>query len=177
MTKKIIVVNFDIESKSYQAFSEIKKMHLAKEIKGEQLAVVTHKEDGTHQFEINDFIDFTGNNHSAKDSTIGMFVGLLGGPLGMMLGWFAGSMIGGAKDVNEVKEATSIFEFVAKQIDEGQTGALLIAEEEDNRPLNELIFNHLGGHITRLDYAEVEQELAEAQKLEKEVKEKETDNN
>ena len=170
MGKKVIILNFDIESVSYQAFSEIKKMHAQRLIKGEQLAVVSHREDGTHQFDIQDFIDFTGNNHSAKNSSIGMLIGLLGGPLGMMFGWFAGSMIGGAQDAKEVKEATSIFEFVAKQIGEGETGAVLIAEEKDNRPLNALIFDKLGGHITRLDFDDVEEDLVNAQEVAESVK-------
>ncbi|CAM3317375.1 DUF1269 domain-containing protein [Vagococcus fessus] len=176
MSRRVIVLNFDIESKAYQAFSEIKKLHVSKQIKGEQLAVVRHSEDGNHKFEIKDFIDFTGSNHSAKDSTIGMFIGLLGGPLGMMFGWFAGSMIGGAKDVKEVKEATAIFEFVASHIKEGETSALMIADEDDNRPLNELIFNQLGGHINRVEFEEVEEAIEEAQKMENEAK-SETENN
>ncbi len=82
MAKRIIIMNFDIESKSYQAFSEIKKMQAERQLKGEQMAVVTHVNDGQHQFKINDFIDFTGNNHTSKDSMIGMLVGILGGSSG-----------------------------------------------------------------------------------------------
>ena len=84
MAKRIIIMNFDIESKSYQAFSEIKRC-AERQLKGEQMAVVTHVNDGQHQFKINDFIDFTGNNHTSKDSMIGMLVGILGGPLGILL--------------------------------------------------------------------------------------------
>ena len=87
MAKRIIIMNFDIESKSYQAFSEIKRC-AERQLKGEQMAVVTHVNDGQHQFKINDFIDFTGNNHTSKDSMIGMLVGILGGPLGILFGWF-----------------------------------------------------------------------------------------
>ena len=36
MAKRIIIMNFDIESKSYQAFSEIKKMQAERQLKGEQ---------------------------------------------------------------------------------------------------------------------------------------------
>ena len=50
MAKRIIIMNFDIESKSYQAFSEIKKMQAERQLKGEQMAVVTHVNDGQHQF-------------------------------------------------------------------------------------------------------------------------------
>lgn len=156
MAKRIIIMNFDIESKSYQAFSEIKKMQAERQLKGEQMAVVTHVNDGQHQFKINDFIDFTGNNHTSKDSMIGMLVGILGGPLGILFGWFAGSMYGASKDAKEIQEA--------------QTGLLLIAEEEDNRPLNQLVMFDLGGEITRLDLEEVQQEINDANEVANEAK-------
>ena len=60
-------------------------MQAERQLKGEQMAVVTHVNDGQHQFKINDFIDFTGNNHTSKDSMIGMLVGILGGPWAFFL--------------------------------------------------------------------------------------------
>ena len=161
MAKRIIIMNFDIESKSYQAFSEIKKMQAERQLKGEQMAVVTHVNDGQHQFKINDFIDFTGNNHTSKDSMIGMLVGILGGPLGILFGWFAGSMYGASKDAKEIQEAQTVFEHVIQKIDEGQTGLLLIAEEEDNRPLNQLVM---------FDLEEVQQEINDANEVANEAK-------
>ncbi|MGX7058806.1 DUF1269 domain-containing protein [Vagococcus humatus] len=171
MSKRVIILTFEQESVSYQAFSEIKRLHNQREVRGEQMAVISHKEDGSHQFEMQDFIDFTGADHSAKNSTIGMLIGLLAGPLGMMLGWFAGGMIGGAKDAKEITTATSIFEHVGKDIAEGETGVVLIADEDDNRPLNQLIFNKLGGNITRLELEDVEEEITDAKELEQDMAE------
>ena len=171
MSKRVIIMNFEIESQAYQAFSEVKKLYTERQIKGEQMAVVTHVNEGTHQFKIDDFLDFTGNNHTSKNSLIGMVIGILGGPLGILLGWFAGSMIGATRDAKEIRDAQSVFEHMTNKISEGQTGLILIAEEEDNRPLNRLIMNELGGEITRLDYDDVEQELQKAKDVEKKVTE------
>ena len=57
-----------------------------------------------------------------------------------------------------------------QKIDEGQTGLLLIAEEEDNRPLNQLVMFDLGGEITRLDLEEVQQEINDANEVANEAK-------
>ena len=57
-----------------------------------------------------------------------------------------------------------------QKIDEGQTGLLLIAEEEDNRPLNQLVMFDLGGEITRLDSEEVQQEINDANEVANEAK-------
>ena len=62
------------------------------------------------------------------------------------------------------KESTNGFEHVIQKIDEGQTGLLLIAEEEDNRPLNQLVMFDLGGEIT-LDLEEVNKKLTMRTKL------------
>lgn len=171
MSKRVIILNFDLESQSYQAFSEIKKLHMERQIKGEQMAVVTHTNDEAHQFKIDDFLDFTGSDHTSKDSLIGMVVGILGGPLGVLLGWFAGSLIGATQDAKEIQGAQSVFQFMIEKIAEEQTGLILIAEEEDNRPLNHLVMNELGGEITRLEYEEVAEEIKKAKTVEKKVQE------
>src|SRR5699024_829943 len=138
MRQRVIVMNFDENAKAYQAFSMIKKAQMEKKIAGEQMAVINHSEDGQHKFAVEDFIDFTGTNQTSKGGMIGMLIGVLGGGLGMLLGWFGGSMIGASKDSKEIRQAQTIFDFLGKKIDEGQTGVILLADEEDNRPLNDL---------------------------------------
>ncbi|MEQ7178445.1 MULTISPECIES: DUF1269 domain-containing protein [Enterococcus] len=171
MNKRVIILNFDVESQAYQAFSEIKKFHATRKIKGEQMAVISHDPNGTHQFKVEDFIDFTGSNKSSKGGMIGMLVGILGGPLGILLGWFAGGMIGATQDAKEIQNAQTVFDFVGDKIGEGATGLILIAEEEDNRPLNQLVMMELGGEITRLDYDDVEKDVADAKEVERSTKE------
>ena len=168
MSKRVIILNFQV---AYQAFSEIKKLHAVRSIKGEQMAVVSHDPNGNHQFKIEDFIDFTGNNKSSTGGLIGMLVGVLGGPLGILLGWFAGGMIGATQDAKEIKDAQTVFDFVGNKIGEGATGLILIADEEDNRPLNQLVMMELGGEITRLDYEDVEKDVHDAKEAEKQAKE------
>jgi hypothetical protein len=118
-------------------------------------------------------LDFTGSNKSSTGGLIGMMVGILGGPVGILLGWFTGGMIGATQDAKEVRDATGVFEFLVDKIGEGDTALLLIAEEEDNRPLNQLIMMELGGEITRLDYEEVENEVKKAQEMAKKSNESE----
>ncbi|MDT2753657.1 DUF456 domain-containing protein [Enterococcus pseudoavium] len=175
MEKRVIIMNFDVESKAYEAFSKTKRLHASKVLKGEQMAVVHHSDDGEHKFEIEDFLDFTGSNKSSTGGLIGMMVGILGGPIGVLLGWFTGGMIGATQDAKEVRDATGVFEFLVDKIGEGDTALLLIAEEDDNRPLNQLIMMELGGEITRLEYEEVEAEVKKTQEMAKASKEKAVD--
>lgn len=170
MSKRVIVVNFEQNAQAYQAFSEIKKLAVTGGVKGEQMAVVTHSTDGNHKFKVEDFIDFTGNNKSFTGGLIGMLVGILGSPLTMLLGWFGGSLIGATQDAKEIRNAQEIFEYLVNKIGEGETGLILIAEEDDNRPINEVIMNQLGGGIERFDFEEVEAEIEKAKEVEKSTK-------
>ncbi|MGX7351502.1 hypothetical protein RU97_GL000920 [Enterococcus canis] len=170
MPKRVIILDFEVSSQAYQAFSEIKRLQVAGQIKGEQMAVVTHEDNGSHKFKIEDFLDFTGSNKSSTGGLIGMLIGVLAGPLGMLLGWFAGGMIGASRDAKEIRDAQTVFEFVTNKIGEGDTGLILIAEEDDNRPLNQLVMQELGGEITRLDYEEVETDVKAAQDVEANAK-------
>ena len=162
MSEKIIIMSFDSESKAFQAFSEIKTLNSTGIIKGEQMAVLKHVPN--HILETKDFIDFTGNDQNIKGSLIGMIIGIL-------LGWFTGSMIGSTRDMNQVRGALSIFEETIKLIPEDSMGAILIAEEEKEGHLNDLIIDKLGGKILRIDRTLVEQEIAEAKELEEETSE------
>lgn len=164
MSNHVVIMNFDSESKSYQAFLEIKQLHLEKKIKGEQMAILEHLPN--HQLEPKQFLDFNGADKNMKGGLIGMLVGVLAGPLGVLLGWFTGSVIGSMQDAKEVTEALSVFEHTVDVIHEGDTGVILIAEEEDNRYINDLVFQKLGGQIVRLNTEDVEKEVADAKKTE-----------
>ncbi len=170
MSEKVIIMSFESESKAFQAFSEIKSLHTQGIIEGEQMAVLKHVPN--HKLEPVDFIDFTGRDKNAKAGLIGLVIGILGGPLGMLLGWFTGSVIGNYQDVKEVQGALSIFDETIKLIPEGTTGAILIAKEEKIGDLNDLIMKKLNGNIKRLDRTIVEDDVSEALEAEKEAGER-----
>ncbi|WP_297077689.1 DUF456 domain-containing protein [uncultured Enterococcus sp.] len=171
MEKRVIVVTFDENALAYQGFSEVKKLYATKRLKVEQMAVVKHSETGDHKFSIEDFFDPTGSSATTTGGIIGMIVGVLVSPLAILLGWFGGSLIGASKDAKELSTAKNIFEHLINQINEGQTGLIIIAEEEDNRPLNEIVMQELGGSIHRFTFAEVEAEIQHAKEVEAETSE------
>lgn len=167
MSKDIIIMNFSEESKSYQAFSEIKKLVADNQVPGEQMAILDHQPN--HQLVPKEYIDFTGRNNNVKGSLIGMLVGILAGPLGMLLGWFTGGLIGSSKDNKELEQTLTIFEETIQTIPEGSTGVILIADEKVTGPIDDLVKNKLGGEVVRIDQKTVETELDEASKTEKEL--------
>ncbi|MGF2056090.1 DUF1269 domain-containing protein [Vagococcus fluvialis] len=166
---KVIIMNFDTESKSFQAFSEIKRLHNEGKITGEQMAVLEHRVN--HNLEPKDFIDFTGSDKNLKGSLIGILIGILAGPLGVLLGWFTGSIIGTTKDAKEVQNALSIFEKVLNIIPEGETGLILICSEKTTGELDDVVITKLNGKIERISQKTVEKEIKEAQETQAETEE------
>lgn len=173
--KKVILMTFDEDSKSYEAFSDVKQMVGNGDIRGEEMAVVTHKTEGVQSFGVDDFINFNGDTHVFNDGFIGMLIGILGGFFGMIIGWIIGDIVGAIRDSDDAKAARNLFEKMAQDIPAGRTGVILVAEETDNQVLNNVIVDQLGGKIDRFDYAEVSSDMEHAQKIVDETKKDATD--
>lgn len=161
-------MTFEADSKAYQAFSNLKKMHIENNVSLEHIAVVTNKEDD-EKIEIEEFLDLTGANKTAKGSIIGLFVGVLGGPLGMLLGWMSGSMIGATRDAREIKDAVSVFEQALSMITPGKTGLVVIGDAEARNTLRTYVEDELEGRLLQLDLDLVMEEVERARQAEKEL--------
>ncbi len=87
----IVVATFDEESKTYQAFSEIKQAGAKREIKVESLAIVRCAADGSLQTP-----ELAGQMPAStfKGGLIGSLIGILGGPLACCSAGATGAMIG-----------------------------------------------------------------------------------
>jgi len=81
--KNIIVATFPEESKVYQAFSEVKQLGGKRAISIHGLAIVRRGADG--RLELPD-VASRGHGGSMTGGLIGSLVGILGGPIGILLG-------------------------------------------------------------------------------------------
>jgi uncharacterized membrane protein len=83
----VIVVRFADPSKAYQALSVLKEADAEGRIGLESAAVVERTASGELRTpESADNAEFVG---TASGSLIGMLIGVLGGPVGVLLGWGA----------------------------------------------------------------------------------------
>lgn len=167
MDKRVFIMTFEEESIAYQAFSHLKEMHLKQLAVIEQMAVVTNS--GNNRLKINDFLDLTGSDKTAKGSLIGLLVGILGGPIGVLLGWVGGSTIGATRDAKEINTAKSVFEQTIHTISEGKTGVILIADAMSRNDLRRYAEDKLDGRLLQLDYERVMSEIEDARETEREL--------
>lgn len=163
MTENVITVTFDVESEAYQAINGLKRdfsnndyivshVSLVKNVNG-HIAAYDSFDSGV------DTLD-----DRARGGIVGSLVGILGGPIGVILGGSWGALIGSAVDAGDATRNVSLLEKVSEAIPEGKTALLILAQENEADSINRK-FADYEVSILRQDAAEVALEVEEAAKL------------
>lgn len=155
----IVVVTFEDESKTYQAFSEIKRAAAQGELKIHGLTIMHRTLEG--RFEVRDAA-MRNYGGSITGGLIGSLVGIMGGPLGVLVGWGAGALIGGIRDANEIMSDRTLFQRLTEDMSAGSTALVGEIEEHDTSVVNQII-RKLGGEVLRRPTAEVEADIKAAE--------------
>lgn len=167
MAESIIVVNFDMESKAYQALTELRHASVTPGYVVSQACIV-RKEAG--HILLQDEFD-TGaetTDDTRRGGIIGSLVGILGGPLGILLGSGVGTLIGNAIDAADISKNASLIEKVCDAISEGETTLIALASEQEPAALN-VAFAKFSAQLTRFDAAEVAEEVEKAEELQRQM--------
>jgi uncharacterized membrane protein len=157
--ENVVVVGFTEPSKAYEALSVLKECDSAGRIGLESAAVVERTETG--ELRIAEGADNVGPVGTASGSLIGMLIGVLGGPVGVLLGWGAGATMGGVFDVDRAATSDEALAVLGRAIPPGSTAVIAQVEE----PAVEVIdgeMNKLDGDVTRRSAADVVAELEAA---------------
>jgi uncharacterized membrane protein len=160
--KKVALVTFEDSAKTYEAFSQMKNINSSNTLTIKQAAVIEKSKSGS-AFTIKDSVDYVSGNRVVKGSLIGMLVGILAGPLGVLCGWIIGDIAGMSTNYLKNKKTTTVFDKIAGQLKESQVGLLLYIDETDQTLLNTMIVEKFHGTIERFDYQEVQDDVKTAQ--------------
>ena len=158
--RNVVVVRFTEPSKAYQALSVLKEIDANGRIGLESAAVVERTTAG--ELRTPESADNLGPVGVASGSLIGMLIGVLGGPVGVLLGWGAGAMIGGAFDLDRAVTSEEALGVLGRAIPSGSTAVIASVEE----PAVEVIdseMEKLDGEVIRRPVAEVMGELEAAE--------------
>jgi uncharacterized membrane protein len=97
---------------------------------------------------------------------LGLLVGIIGGPLGMLLGGAYGMLVGSLFDIDEVDTTESVLGEISKQVKPART-ALLAEVTEQSPEVIDAAMARLGGEVLRRPTIDVEDEIAAAQEAER----------
>ena len=154
--ENVVVVRFMEPSRAYQALSVLKECDANGRIGLESAAVVERTPTG--ELRTPESADNVGPVGIASGSLIGMLIGVLGGPVGVLLGWGAGAMMGGVFDVDRAETSDEALTVLGQAIPPGAT-AVIASVEESAVGVIDGEMKKLDGEVTRRSAYEVKCEL------------------
>jgi uncharacterized membrane protein len=158
--ENVVVVRFTEPSNAYQALSVLKECDADGRIGLESAAVVERTAQG--ELRVPEDADNVGPVGMASGSLIGMLIGVLGGPVGVLIGWGTGALMGGAFDLDRVETSDEALGVLGRAIPQGSTAVIASVTE----PAVEVIdgeMKKLGGEVTRRPATDVMDELEAAE--------------
>lgn len=164
--ENVIVVIFQDEKTSYQVLSDLKgrsgqssilQAGIIQNING---SVVV--KDG--------WADGGRSTSWASGGLLGGLIGILGGPIGMLLGASFGMLVGSTMDTEDIVNENSVLERTALGLKDGHLALIVIADEPDTQELDGF-FDYYGPKtLIRHDVASVQAEIYQAEEAAKELK-------
>ena len=167
--RNVIAVTFTEEANAYEAFSRLKELDSRGDIAVHGAAVVAREPDG----KIVEKDEFGEDNYegTAGGGLIGLLIGVLGGPIGVLIGGATGLLVGSLFDNDDDDETKSALGDISKAIRTGPPGLLADVSEPAPEAID-AVMAHLNGTVLRRSFADVETELAEAEDAQRAAKKK-----
>jgi uncharacterized membrane protein len=165
--ENVLAVTFADDAKAYEALSVLKQLDSEPEVEVAAAAVVIRHDDG--QLEIKDSADGSDLDAATKGGLIGLLIGILGGPFGVLLGGATGLLIGSLFDLDDADETESALSEISRSVPAGHTALLAQVSEESPDAVNAAI-SRLGGTMVRRSLDDVEAEIAAAEDAQRAAK-------
>ena len=163
----VIVVSFDDDRTAYKALTSLEDLDSQERVYVRDAVVVVRGGDG--QVVVKERIGSPPLAATAGGGLIGLVVGLLGGPLGVLVGGISGLIVGSLVDVSKIEDADSALTVVSSSIRLGHT-ALLAVVDEQSREVVDAAMSDLDGTVARRAVADVEAEIAAAESAQRKAK-------
>lgn len=167
----VLVVTFgddpENDKNAYQALTDLKQLDSQQQIKIAGGAVVTRDVDG--RIDVKSEVGDDPYAGTATGGLIGLLLGIIGGPLGVLLGGATGVMVGSLFDISDVDTTESVLGDISKQVHPMRTAVVLQVTEQSPDVIDSAMAR-LGGEVMRRPVVDVEQEIAATQEAQRKAK-------
>jgi uncharacterized membrane protein len=164
----VVVVSFGEDAandkNAYQALTDIKELDSQGQITLAGAAVVTRHLDG--RVEIKSEVGDLPYEGTASGGLVGLLVGIIGGPLGMLFGGATGLLVGSLFDIDDATTTESVLSDISKHVRPGRTAVLAQVTEQSREVIDTAMWK-LGGEVMRRPVVDVEEEIAAAQEAQR----------
>jgi uncharacterized membrane protein len=168
----VISVSFDPDTNAYAALTTLKGLDSQKRLKVEAAAVIERGDDG--RILVKDRVDSDEFAGTAGGGLLGLMIGIIGGPLGVLVGGTYGLMAGSLLDLDAAERSESALGQMAASVRPGHT-ALVAQVTEPGAEVIDTAMERLGGNVLRRSTDDVEVEIAAAEKAQREAKREATE--
>lgn len=156
----VIAVSFEDRSNAYQALSELKGAGLEGRVEVLAAGIVTRDQHG--RLDVPEGSDVVSGAATWGGGLIGLMIGVIGGPIGMLFGWTGGLLVGGAFDIRREERSESVLWEISRHIPEDGTAIVAEVNEYAIEVVDKLM-TELGGAVYRRPAEEVRAELETAE--------------
>jgi uncharacterized membrane protein len=167
--ENIIAVSFSEDANAYEALSRLKELDEKGEAGVRGAAVVERGEDG--KIVTKDEIGGQTAEGTTAGGLVGLLIGVIGGPLGVLVGGASGLLVGSLFDEDDTDETESALADISKSVRVGAAGVLADVSEESPAAIDAVMAN-LGGTVVRRSAGDVQAEVAAAEEAQREAKKK-----
>jgi uncharacterized membrane protein len=158
--ENVLAVNFEEDSNAYEALSVLKQMDDQGQLALAGASVVVREQDGN--LVTKDQLDDTYLEGTATGGIVGLVIGILGGPFGVLIGGATGLLVGSLFDLEDDDDTQSALSDISRSVRVDRTG--LIADVNEQSPeVLDTAMARLGGTVVRRSLGEVQAEIAAAE--------------
>ena len=167
MDETLILVTFEDPSHAYEGLANLKQLDAAGQVALRESAVLQRSDTGL--LSIRDESDADLGAGTLGGGLIGILVGILGGPVGVLFGGAIGVLAGSLYDLDTSEDTDSVLEQIARNIPNGAT-ALVAAGPFSPTAAIDGRMQALEGSVSRYRRDDVEAELAAADRAAREAR-------
>lgn len=165
--QNVVAVIFKNESEGFQAMSELRQKPVTEQTAIMQLMLVKRENNAFNVCESFDS-GLTTSDDMLAGGIIGSLMGILGGPIGVLLLGSYGALLGIVFDAEDAIDESAMIEKVAEKMVEGEVALVMLANETDEAALNARL-QKFDVEVVRFDAAVVAAEVEEAIRVEREM--------
>jgi uncharacterized membrane protein len=163
----VICVSFDPDNNAYAGLTALKELDSQDQLSLQAASVVVRDADG--QLVVKDQVGSNEYAGAAGGGLVGLLIGIVGGPLGVLIGGTYGLLVGSVMDLDNVEHSESVLGQISAAVHSGET-ALLAQVTEPSYDIVDTAMSGLGGTVLRRAVADVEAEIAAAEKAQLDAK-------
>jgi uncharacterized membrane protein len=165
--ENVLAITFPEDANAYEGLTKLKELDGQDRVALAGAAVVVRNEDGG--IVVKDQAGDIGYEGTAAGGILGLLIGVIGGPFGVLVGGATGLMIGSLFDLDDADDTESVLTEMSRSVRVAHT-ALLAQVSEQSPEVVDAAIAALDGRVVRRPLVEVEGEIAAAEEAQSAAK-------